>query len=152
MMTSPTAEDPVPTRSVRNRKRSQRRRIFCPIHGCFLDSVSPKYPLFADSAGQLQARGMGIKASHLVMVTYKVVPLAGEWIEAFWCSECQESKWYHIRKVGERDYEVQVAADDLWQNASKVVNPHQNPSVSKYTFRASRGCTPYGVKGFGALR
>ncbi|MFQ3612608.1 MAG: hypothetical protein SNJ68_02690 [Cyanobacteriota bacterium] len=144
--------DPVTTRSARNRKRSQRRQIFCPIHGCFLDSVSPKYPLFADSAGQLQVRGMGIKTSRLVMSAYKVVPLVGEWIEEFWCSECQESKWYHIRKIGERNYEVRVAKDDLWQNASKVVNPHQNPSVSEYTFRVSRGHSACGVKGFAALR
>jgi hypothetical protein len=40
----------------RNRSRSQRRAIFCPIHGCYIDSVSQKYSLFADHVQQLQDR------------------------------------------------------------------------------------------------
>ncbi|NEO42597.1 MAG: hypothetical protein F6J90_42290 [Moorea sp. SIOASIH] len=43
-------------RRERNRKRSKRRAIFCPIHRCYLDSVSQKYRLFADRAGQLMQR------------------------------------------------------------------------------------------------
>ncbi|GAB4214051.1 MAG: hypothetical protein OHK0012_11310 [Synechococcales cyanobacterium] len=134
----------------RNRKRSQRRAIFCPIHGCHLDSVSPKYPLFADSAGQLQVRGMGSLTSRLVMAAYGEVPLVGEWIEAFWCGQCQDTTWYHVHKVEERRYTVTPAPYALWKNATKVVNPFQNPSVSEYTFRASKGYSAYGLKGFHA--
>ncbi len=140
-------------RCERNRKRSKRRAIYCPEHGCLVDSVSPKFPLFADSAGQLQVRGMGSKMSRLVLAAYRdVVPLVGEWLEAFWCPECQSSQWFHVKKVGDRDYEVCFAPDSLWKNASKVIDPHRNPSVSEYSFRASRGYSAYGVKGFNALK
>ena len=141
------------SRGERNRKRSQRRAIYCPVHGNHMDSVSPKYPLFADTAGQLQVRGMSNKTSRLVMAAYDgVVPLAGEWIEEFWCADCQESKWYHIKKTDERQYEVKLAPQDRWLNASKVINPFQNPTVSEYSFRASKGYSAYGVKGFNALK
>jgi hypothetical protein len=141
----------VQKRCERNRKRSQRRAIYCPVHACYLDSVSPKFPLYADTAGQLQVRGIGSRAARLAVATYGVVPLTGEWIEAFWCHECQSTEWYHVKKVGERAYEIRKAPRDLWQNATGVVDPHQNPTVSEFSFRASRGYSPYGRKGFRAL-
>lgn len=118
-----------------------------------MDSVSPKFSLFADAAGQLQMRGMGGKTSRLVMATYQpAVPLPGEWIEAFWCPECQRKDWYHVWKTGDRHYEVKLAPRDLWMNATGVVNPHQNPSVSEYSFRSSRRYSAFGMKGFHSLK
>lgn len=123
----------------RNRKRSKRRAIYCPIHACYLDSVSPKYPLFADQAGQLQQRGLNRKSALMLIATQTAVPLQGEWLEAFWCEQCQETNWYHVsRKAGEQTYTVRLAPAALWQQAQGVTSPYGNPSVSEFTRRQSR--------------
>ncbi|KAF3889686.1 MULTISPECIES: hypothetical protein [Nostocales] len=121
----------------RNRKRSKRRAIYCPIHGCNLDSVSQKYTLFADKAGQLQQRGMGRKSSLLLIGRKTTVLLTGEWLEAFWCQHCQETKWYHVRK-GDNIYELSVAPLELWQQAMGVIPLQGNPSVGEFSLRHSR--------------
>ncbi|RDH48654.1 hypothetical protein [Fischerella thermalis] len=125
----------------RNRKRSKRRAIYCPIHGCYLDSVSQKYPLFADRPGQLQQRGIGRQTALLLVANKTAVPLEGEWLEAFWCDQCQQTKWYHLKKR-ERIYEVFVASPELWQQAIGVIYPEGNPSVGEFTRRHARmvGC------------
>jgi hypothetical protein len=121
----------------RNRKRSVRRAIYCPMHGCYLDSVSQKHPLFADKAGQLQQRGMGRKSSLLLIGSKTTVLLSGEWLEAFWCQECQETKWYHVRKRN-NTYDLCVALPELWQQAMGVIPPQGNPSVGEFSLRHSR--------------
>jgi hypothetical protein len=70
------------------------------------------------------------------------VPIAGEWIEAFWCEECQQTKWYHICKGEDRTFRVAIAPRDLWQYASGAIDPDGNPSVGQFTRRNSRmlGC------------
>ncbi|MFB2768853.1 hypothetical protein ACE1AT_06105 [Pelatocladus sp. BLCC-F211] len=125
----------------RNRKRSKRRAIYCPIHGCYLDSVSQKYPLFADRPGQLQQRGIGRQTALFLVAKKTAVPLQGEWLEAFWCDQCQEKKWYHLKKR-DRVYEVSIAAPELWQQAMGVIYPEGNPSVGEFTRRHARmvGC------------
>ncbi|MFQ4142100.1 hypothetical protein [Chlorogloeopsis sp. ULAP02] len=129
----------------RNRKRSKRRAIYCPVHGCYLDSVSQKYPLFADRPGQLQQRGMGRQSALLLLASKTAISLEGEWLEAFWCDECQETKWYyvqcHLRKdtpQQNRIYKVSVASPELWQQAIGVLHPDGNPSVSEFTRRHAR--------------
>lgn len=121
----------------RNRKRSKRRSIYCPIHACYLDSVSPKYPLFADQAGQLQQRGMSRKNAQLLIADQTAVPLPGEWLEAFWCEHCQRTKWYRVRKL-ENSYEVSIAPPELWRSVSGVIDPYGNPSVSEFTRKQAR--------------
>ncbi|TFI54045.1 hypothetical protein BLD44_013735 [Mastigocladus laminosus UU774] len=125
----------------RNRKRSKRRAIYCPIHGCYMDSVSQKYPLFADRPGQLQQRGIGRQTALFLVAKKTAVPLEGEWLEAFWCDQCQEKKWYHLKKR-DRVYEVSIAAPELWQQAMGVIYPEGNPSVGEFTRRHSKmvGC------------
>ncbi|BAZ69109.1 hypothetical protein NIES4106_38800 [Fischerella sp. NIES-4106] len=125
----------------RNRKRSKRRAIYCPIHGCYLDSVSQKYPLFADRPGQLQQRGIGRQTALFLVAKKTAVPLEGEWLEAFWCDQCQEKRWYHLKKR-DRIYEVSIAAPELWQQAMGVIYPEGNPSVGEFTRRHARmvGC------------
>lgn len=127
----------------RNRKRSKRRSIVCPIHGCYLDSVSQKHPLFADRAGQLQQRGVNRRSSLLLIATHTTVPLTGEWLEAFWCEECQKTQWYHVRRrEGDGSqaatYDVSLAPPELWQQAIGIIHPHGNPSVGEFTRRQSR--------------
>ncbi|MCX7593291.1 MAG: hypothetical protein N2235_05935 [Fischerella sp.] len=122
----------------RNRKRSKRRAIYCPVHGCYLDSVSQKYPLFADRPGQLQQRGVGRQAALLLVGTKTAISLQGEWLEAFWCQQCQKTKWYHIKKRDSTGYDVSVASPELWQQAMGVIDPEGNPTVSEFTRRHAR--------------
>ena len=126
-----------------NRKRPKRRAICCPLHGCYIDSVSKKYPLFADRAEQLQQRGMPRQNALRLVSTRMAVPIVGEWIEAFWCDLCQQTKWYHVCKGEDGSFQVAIASRDLWQYASGAVAPDGNPSVGEYTRRNSRmlGCS-----------
>ncbi|MBE7382507.1 MAG: hypothetical protein F6J95_013980 [Leptolyngbya sp. SIO1E4] len=132
----------------RNRKRSKRRAIYCPAHGCYLDSVSRKYPLFADREGQLQQRGVSRKKALLLIASYNTVALQGEWLEAFWCDQCQEKTWYHVCKTGDRTYTLSVAPEELWQQVYGVVHPSGNPSVSEFTRRQARMVGFNGAKDF----
>lgn len=136
----------------RNRKRSRRRSIYCPIHCCYLDSVSQKYPLFADKANQLQQRGFSLKRSRLVISSHGTVPLQGEWLEAFWCDHCQETKWYHICKIEERGYTLRLAPRELWQQVPGVIQPAGNPSVGEFTRRQARMADARGAKEFNFVR
>lgn len=131
----------------RNRKRSKRRAIYCPIHGCYLDSTSQKYSLFTDQAGQLQQRGVSRRDALILVASKTAVPLEGEWLEAFWCSECQQSRWYHVCKH-DRNYEVSLAPPELWQQATGVINPQGNPSVGEFTRKQSRMVGYNGIKEF----
>ncbi|MFN6564370.1 MAG: hypothetical protein RMY28_031885 [Nostoc sp. ChiSLP01] len=129
-----------------NRKRSKRRAIYCPIHRCYLDSVSQKYKLYADRAGQLQQRGIGRQNALILVATKTAIPLEGEWLEEFWCNLCQQTKWYHVKKY-DRTYEVAIAPSELWQQASGVIHPEGNPSVGEFTKRQAR-ITGSGIKDF----
>ena len=64
-------------RCERNRKRSQRRAIHCPIHGCYIDSVSQKHGLFAEQAGQLQERGIPRREAMILVANKTTVSLTG---------------------------------------------------------------------------
>ncbi|KAM3099456.1 hypothetical protein ACKFKG_03315 [Phormidesmis sp. 146-35] len=131
----------------RNRKRSKRRAIYCPVHGCHLHSVSQKYSLFADRAEQLQQRGVGRKAALMSMAAHTTVSLNGEWLEAFWCDECQRNEWYHVQKQN-HTYQVAPAPAELWQQAIGVTDPQGNPSVGQFTRQQSRTLRFDGVKDF----
>ncbi|MGJ3247576.1 MAG: hypothetical protein ACFE0I_16065 [Elainellaceae cyanobacterium] len=124
-------------RCARNRKRSKRRAIYCLIHACYLDSVSQKYPLFADCPTQLQQRGVGRRTARLLVASKTTVPLEHEWLEAFWCDQCQETRWYHVTKTGDRTYEIDIAPHELWQQV-RVMHPDGNTSVSEFTRRQAR--------------
>ncbi|MEB3215448.1 MAG: hypothetical protein VKN72_04185 [Nostocales cyanobacterium 94392] len=135
----------------RNRNRSKKRAIYCPIHGCYLDSVSQKYQLFADTPGQLQQRGMSRRSAMMLVQNKTTVSLQGEWLEAFWCEECQETQWYYVRKVEQGRYTISVAPRELWQQVDGVVYPGGNPSVSEFTRREARMVRFNGVKDFGVI-
>jgi hypothetical protein len=92
----------------RNRKRSKRRAIYCPIHSCHLDSVSRKYSISAD-------KFLSRQSGSLLIGKYRTVPIKGEWLEAFWCQECQQRNWYYIRHFDDGRYEISLAPRELWQ-------------------------------------
>ncbi|MBF2000286.1 MAG: hypothetical protein IGS38_06165 [Synechococcales cyanobacterium M58_A2018_015] len=135
----------------RNRKRSKRRAIYCPIHGCYLDSVSQKHRLYTDNAKDLQQRGMGRQRALLLLASHTAVSLESEWLEAFWCEDCQQRRWYHVRKLGDRQYSVEPAPVDLWQQAEGMIHPDGNPSVGEFTRRQARRVGYHGIKDFAAI-
>lgn len=136
----------------RNRKRAKRRAIYCPMHGCYIDSVSQKHRLYADKAEQLRERGMGRRASVRVMASYSTVPLTGEWLEAFWCEECQQNEWYWVTQLECRTYNLSKIPEYLWQQAQGVILPSGNPTVSEFTRRQSKRMNYYGAKDFVMVR
>jgi hypothetical protein len=132
----------------RNRKRSKRRAIYCPIHGCCIDSVSQKHRLYADQAQHLQERGINRKISSMLMASHATVPLVGEWLEAFWCEECQRSEWYWIKQLEDKTFTLSKIPHDLWQQAQGVILSEGNPTVSEFTRRQSKRMNYYGAKDF----
>jgi hypothetical protein len=52
---------------------------------------------------------MGRRTALLVVATHRSVLLDGEWLEEFWCDQCDEARWYHVRRLGDRAYDAAVA-------------------------------------------
>ncbi|MGF1570556.1 MAG: hypothetical protein ACFCVD_21180 [Nodosilinea sp.] len=132
----------------RNRNRSKRRAIYCPTHHRYLDSVSPKYPLYASKPEHLQQRGVGRRLALTIMASYSTVPLQGEWLEAFWCDDCQENCWYHVQRTDANSYTLHAAPEELWLQASGVIFPMGNPTVGEFTRRIARQTSFNGAKDF----
>lgn len=121
----------------RNRKRSKRRAIYCPLHGCYLDSVSQKYSLYASQVEHLQQHGVGRRNALMLMASQTAVLLNNEWLEAFWCDRCQKTKWYHVRSQ-DGTYHISVVPQELWQRAVGTISCEGNPSVGEFTRRQAR--------------
>ncbi len=109
--------------------------------------MSPKYPIYADQVGQLQQRGIGRRNALMMISNQTAVPLVGEWIEAFWCEQCQETRWYHVCKKND-GYDVSPAKQELWQQATGVIDPLGNPTVGEFTRRQSQQVGYQGLKDF----
>ncbi len=130
----------------RNRKRSKRRAIYCLVHECYLHSVSQKYRLFSSCPRQLQQKGIGRQNAKILIASQTAVLLEDEWLEAFWCDECQQTKWYRVEKVGKNSdknagrtsYSISLAPTQLWEQAIGVDEARGNPSVSEFTRRHAR--------------
>jgi hypothetical protein len=118
------------------------------MHQCFLESVSQKYQLFADQPGQLQQRGMSRQSALMLISNHRAVPLEGEWVEAFWCEQCQQVKWYHVRKSDNCTYKLSSVPQGLWQQVAGVIHPDGNPSVGEFTRRQARLLSYNGIKDF----
>jgi hypothetical protein len=106
--------------------------------------------MFADQPGQLQQRGMSRRNALMLVTTQTTVLIEGEWLEAFWCAECQQTKWYYVRKSDAFIYEISLAPQELWQQVTGVVDPHGNPSVGEFTRKNSRMLSYQGFDGFRA--
>jgi hypothetical protein len=136
----------------RKHSRSKRRPIYCPIHGCDLDSVSAKYRLYADTVEQLRDRGVSRQRALLLCANHTTVSLEGEWLEQFWCASCQSANWYHVVKQDQRVYTLSSAPRELWQQVSGVINAEGNPSVGEFTRKSARMNGYLGVKAFNFTR
>lgn len=78
----------------------------------------------------------------MLLNQYSAVTLSHEWLEAFWCEECQETQWYHLCKAKDGSYHTTVATREQWQQAQGVVRPEGNPSVGEFTRRQAAGLVP----------
>lgn len=123
----------MPRRCDRNRNRSTRRAIYCPIHGCYLDSVSQKYRIYAYKLGQLYQRFSSQRNASLLIGKYTTVPIKAEWLEAFWCQECQQRNWYYIRHFDDGRYEISLAPRELWQQVTGLIDSQVNGSMGEFT-------------------
>jgi hypothetical protein len=122
-------------RCERNRKRSKGRRIKCPVHGCLVHSVSQKHALFASHPEQLQSRGMTKQKASLILLSNSAVSLDREWLEEFWCDECQERNWYHV-KSNDDGYILSCPSAKTWQQSVGTIDPYKaNASVSEFSVR-----------------
>ena len=71
------------------------------------------------------------------MATQAAVVLNNQWLEAFWCEQCQETNWYHVRH-SDGTYYVSLAHQALWQRAIGVIDAEGNPSVGEFTRHHAR--------------
>ena len=70
-----------------------------------------------------------------MLVATETTPLLEDkWLEAFWCDQCQESKWYHVERSDVNDaqtrgkrvtYEVSVALREHWQQSTSAISPEK---------------------------
>jgi hypothetical protein len=109
-----------------------------------------KYPLYADQLEQMRERGFSRKNAMMLLTQYSSIVLQGEWLEEFWCSDCQSKYWYHVQYQGDC-YVVKLAPYQLWQHASGVIDPNGNPSVGEFTRNTARR-TEYESSGKGSMR
>lgn len=121
----------------KNRKRSKRRGIYCPVHGCYLHSVSQKHALYADKVEHLQQQGVCKRSAQMLIANQSVVVLSAEWLEAFWCDFCAETVWYHVRKF-DTTYQISAVPQELWQRAIGTIDAEGNPSVGEFTRRSAK--------------
>ena len=93
-----------------NRKRSERRAIDCQMHECSIHSVSQKYSLFTNSTEPSQYIEASRQNTLMLVVSKTVVDEESEWLQAFWCDECQETTWDQVHKDYDSIYKVFVAS------------------------------------------
>lgn len=141
-------EDHSHKRGDRPRRRSKRRGVLCPKHGCYLDSCSPKYYLYVDQESQLRVRGVAHRTAVQLIHVYGAIPLRNEWLEEFWCKECQQKVWYHVRRDENLIFHLVPAPSSLWHQVSGVIDPRGNPSVSEFTRTQSRAVGVHGLRSY----
>jgi hypothetical protein len=133
---------------LRSRSRSRRRVLFCPHHPEErLLSVSPKHHIYLTDVGHLVVRGLSRKKADEVLQAYRrVVALTDEWLECFWCESCQSSTWWHVRRHDRLSYTLSAVERGLWEQASGVIRPEGNPSVSQFSRRHARATGVQGLR------
>lgn len=132
----------------RQRRRPRRRELHCPRHPeQRIFSVSPKHHLYLTDVGQLMIRGLSKRRADELLAAYKrVLPLSNEWIECFWCEDCGTSTWWHVKRHDRCDHTLAPVPRELWAQASGVILPEGNPSVSQFTRRQARANGVQGLR------
>ncbi|MFM7085521.1 MAG: hypothetical protein ACKOXO_00770 [Cyanobium sp.] len=143
-------DDPSPsTPGVRReRRRPRRRELHCPLHPeQRLFSVSPKHHLYLTDVGQLMIRGLSKRRADELLAAYRrVLPLTNEWLECFWCDDCATSTWWHVTRHDRTAHSLAPVSRELWEQASGVILPEGNPSVSQFTRRQARASGVQGLR------
>ena len=83
---------------------------------------------------------MSRKKSILLLAQNATVYLPNEWLEAFWCEECEEKRWYYIKKK-EGVHMLLVPLQSHWKRTSGTAYIQGNPSVSEFSRRESKRLT-----------
>ncbi len=91
---------------------------------------------------------MSYKRARLLVASRSTISLDNEWLEAFWCPECQETRWYHIHRQDSSTYRVMAIAPELWQQASGVIQASGNPTVGEFSYRHARRPNSTNLKDF----
>jgi hypothetical protein len=131
----------------RTRQRSKRREIHCPLHPEErIFSVSSKYHLYLTDVGQIITRGLSKRKADELLVAYKhVLPLSDEWIECFWCEDCQASNWWYVKRLNRLQHELSSVPRELWEQATGVIRAEGNPTVSEFSRRQARASGVHGL-------
>lgn len=132
----------------RKRKRSKRRELLCPRHPeQKLYSVSAKYHLYVTEVCQLMLRGLSKRRSDELLAAFnRVLPLNGEWLECFWCDQCECSSWWHVKRLDPQDYTLSPIPRELWEQATGVIRAEGNPTVSDFSRRQARATGVTGLR------
>ncbi len=127
------------SRGDRLRRRSKKRGIFCLVHPqVFLESRSRKLRLFAIEEGQLSAKSKRKGSIQKVLASNGAQVIQGEWLEQFWCCECNSTAWYHVTQ-SEQNFILSPALSSLWKQVTGVGWPGHNPTVSQYSQKQAHG-------------
>ena len=132
----------------RKRKRNYRRNISCPINDCHIQSTGEKYrltTLYEDIPTFTQQER---SRDNIIYLTAAKIPcyLEDEWLECFWCSECNKNNFYHVKKWRNGSYQaLPPIATSAWNRAVGVAYPEGIPGISQYSQRFAKGasCEPY---------
>ena len=138
---------PIQLKPARQR-RPPRREIFCPTHPeQRLLSVSPKHHLYLTEAGPLIIRGLSKRRAEELLAAYrKVLPLTDEWLEYFWCDQCASSCWWHVKRINRQKHLLSAVPAELWEQATGVMRPEGNPTVSQFTRRQAKATGVTGLR------
>lgn len=125
------------------RKNRRRKRVcaHCPTCQDLLwRQNSERYYLFALGTNQIQQlTGFSRKKASIYASQNPVFIDRKRWLEEFFCIE-HGSIWLLLTQ--DEDHRVQASIPDprVWEQTTGTIDPRKpNPSVSEYTFRASRG-------------
>jgi hypothetical protein len=134
----------------RSRRRPRRRELFCPSHPeQKLISVSGKHHLYLTDVGQLVIRGLSRKKADEILAAFNhVLPLNDEWLECFWCDDCQNSVWWHVKRKDRLSHSLHPAPRELWEQATGVIRPEGNPTISEFSRRHARASGVSGRRQF----
>jgi len=124
-------------------KRSRYKKtlkVYCPYCGERLWRFgSEKHRVFYEGADSIKKNlGVSSKKAKFIAMRGPYVDCSS-WLEEFFCY--QDSKvWMLVSKREDGSHKAILAQPHHWKQGSKLIDPdHPNPSVSEYTYRASRG-------------
>ncbi|MFW6296852.1 MAG: hypothetical protein ACOC04_06645 [Halothece sp.] len=94
--------------------------------------------VYQDAASIKQSLGISSKKAKL-LATKGAYLDSRSWLEAFFCRD-DGKIWMLVSKRQDNSYEAIIAQPNHWKQANSLIDPdNPNPSVSEYSYRASRG-------------